>query len=251
MLQEIIASAKAQASERLASPLIGSFAVSWCLWNYKFLVILFSDASVTKTFHLISSISFPDGWSVLVNGVLLPLLTAVAYIFLYPYPAKVVYGFTQRRQKEINDLRRKIADETPLTLEESRTLRAEVLAADTAHKEELDRLNGELTRVRDELDRARSSKVGTPTASVSPGLSPSQTKILQLLKEVGGDALEKEVVPRSGPEKVQAEYDLGELRRLDFTKREYDDDFRDYRHTLTHDGRRLVLKGDEDSRGSA
>jgi hypothetical protein len=243
MLEEIIASAKEQAAERLASPLIGSFAVSWCLWNYKFLVILFSAASVSKTFQMIASIAFPDLWSVVMRGMLLPLITAVAYIFVYPYPAKVVYGFTQRRQKEINDMRRQIADETPLTVEESRKLRAEVFAAEEKHQEELDRVNGELTRLRDALEQARSSKVGSPSATISvpPKLTESQRKVLELLKAVGGDALHKEVVPRSGPEKVQAEYDLGELQRLSMIKRDYNQGKHDYTYELTHDGRRLVL----------
>lgn len=49
MLKEIVDAAKEQASERLASPLTGSFTVSWAPWNYKSLVILFSAASVSRT----------------------------------------------------------------------------------------------------------------------------------------------------------------------------------------------------------
>jgi hypothetical protein len=57
MVNEIVKSAKAQLSERIASPLIGSFVISWCLWNYKFLVILFSASAfmwpVRETFSLV------------------------------------------------------------------------------------------------------------------------------------------------------------------------------------------------------
>jgi len=118
MVDEILKSAKAQISERIASPLIGSFVISWCLWNYKFLVILFSSASVSQTFALIDKIAFPTFWALVLNGILLPILTAVAYIFAYPYPAKYVYEFTRRRQKEINEVRQRIEDETLLTIEE-------------------------------------------------------------------------------------------------------------------------------------
>jgi hypothetical protein len=150
VLEEMIASAKAQATERLASPLTGSFLIAWCLWNYKFIVILFSAASVSKTFEMINSVAFPDAWTVATRGLLLPLLTAAAYIFVYPYRAKFVYGFTRRRQKEQNDLRRQIENETPLTLEESRKLRGEALAAEAKHKEELDQLNTEFARVKED-----------------------------------------------------------------------------------------------------
>lgn len=245
MFQEIIASAKEQAAERLASPLIGSFAVSWCLWNYKFIVILFSEASVSRTFEMIATVSFPDAFSVALRGVVLPLLTAAAYIFVYPYPAKYVYGFTLRRQREINDLRRQIADETPLTLEESRQLRAEVFAVDTRHREEVDRLNAELSQAKAAmLNREGSSATDDSSGpmAIRPNLSPSQLKVLGLLREVGGQALHKELMPPNLSERVGAEYDLGELQRLKLIRRDYDQGQRDYSYELTHDGRRLVLE---------
>lgn len=125
MIDEIMKSAKDSLLDRLSNPLLGSFILSWCLWNYKFLVILFSAASVTTTFKLVDSTAFPDTYTVFTQGLAFPMLTAMAYIFIYPYPAKFVYGFTGRRQREINELRRLIDNETPLTLEESRAIRAE------------------------------------------------------------------------------------------------------------------------------
>ena len=148
MVDEIVKSAKAQLSERIASPLIGSFAISWCLWNYKFLVILFSYASVSHTFVLVDTIVFPSIWLLIFNGVLFPAATTFAYIFVYPYPAKYVYEFTRHRQKEINEVRQRIEDETLLTIEESRKIRAEVIQTEKAHQEIVDRLNGEISRLK-------------------------------------------------------------------------------------------------------
>ena len=147
MLDDLLKSAKESILERIASPLLGSFSVAWCLWNYKFLVILFSEATVSQTFSLAEKYAFPDVSSVVIRGLLLPVLTAAAYVFVYPYPARFVYGFTQRRQVEINRLRQQIENETPLTLEDSRKLRAEFVEADRRHKETVDRLNEEITRL--------------------------------------------------------------------------------------------------------
>jgi hypothetical protein len=114
---------------------MGSFVVSWCLWNYRFLVILFSDTTLTQTFSQIDASCFPDTWAVFYRGVLFPLLTSLAYIFVYPYPAKFVYEFTRRRQQELLAIRRRISDETLLTVEESRKLRSELLRMQLAHEE--------------------------------------------------------------------------------------------------------------------
>lgn len=84
MLDDLLKSAKETIADRLASPLLGSFAVTWCLWNYKFLVILFSAAGVSQTFKLIETIAFPDTWSLIMRGTLYPLGSALLYVFAYP-----------------------------------------------------------------------------------------------------------------------------------------------------------------------
>jgi len=244
MLEEIIKSAKEQGADRLASPIVGGFVVSWCLWNYKFIVILFSVATVSRTFQLIETVAFPTAWSILLNGVLLPTLSAAAYIFIYPYPAKFVYGFTRRRQKEIVEIRRLIEDETPLTIEDSRQLRAEVLLADYKHKDELDKINAELARAKDQLDALRSASAAPASATTEkpePTLEPSQLALMGQLETFGGKATNELLLGRSGRSKVKTEYDLGELERLDLLHKEYDQNEGDYTYEFTHEGRRVVL----------
>lgn len=143
MLDEILSSAKTTLVERLASPLLGSFVVAWCAWNYRFLIVLLSEKSITKTFELIDTVIFPTPLAVVTHGFLFPLISALVYVFIYPYPARFVYGFTRRRQKEINQLRQQIEDETPMTKEESRALRLEYLERERSWKEKMDSLVGE------------------------------------------------------------------------------------------------------------
>ena len=83
LIDDLLTSAKQTLTERLASPLLGSFAAAWCTWNYKFLVILFSSAGVSQTFGLIEKFSFPDVASIFTRGIIYPLLSAVAYVFFY------------------------------------------------------------------------------------------------------------------------------------------------------------------------
>jgi predicted DNA-binding transcriptional regulator len=246
MIEDVLKSARDQIAERLASPLIGSFVVSWCLWNYKFLVILFSSASVSQTFRLIESLVFPDVGAILLRGIILPLLTSFAYIFAYPYPAKFVDGFTRRRQKEILELRRAIENETPLTLEESRRLRAEMLEAEEKHRGELDRMAQELARAREELEKFKPEPPSPsprlmPPPRVPPVLEPSQRELLRLLEKLGGKTPHGALMEKSGLPKVRAEFDIGELERLKLVQKEYDQGVRDYVYEFTHEGRRMVL----------
>lgn len=245
MVDEILKSAKAQISERIASPLIGSFAISWCLWNYKFLVILFSSASVSQTFALIDTIAFPTTLSLVLNGVLLPTLTAVAYIFAYPYPAKYVYEFTRRRQKEINEVRQRIEDETLLTIEESRNIRAEAFQTEKAHQEIVDRLNGEISRLKLEMTNAQiepSPEQFNTTNYSKQELTPTQLALLKLLEKAGGKQEEDNLIGFSNESKVKTEFDLGELVKLKLIKKSYDQRTGDYVYEFLHEGRRTLLE---------
>ena len=245
MVDEILKSAKAQISERIASPLIGSFAISWCLWNYKFLVILFSSASVSQTFALIDAIAFPTTWSLVLNGVLLPALTAVAYIFAYPYPAKFVYEFTRRRQKEINEVRQRIEDETLLTIEESRKIRAEVFQTEKAHQEIVDRLNGEISRLKLEISNAQiepSPEQSNTNNYSKKELTPTQLALLKLLEKAGGKQEEDLLIRANKESKVKTEFDLGELVKLELLRKRYDQRAGAYVYEFLHEGRRILLE---------
>ena len=245
MIDEIVKSAKAQLSERIASPLIGSFAISWSLWNYKFLVILFSAASVSQTFALIDTMVFPTTWSLILNGVLLPAATTFAYIFLYPYPAKYVYEFTRRRQKEINEVRQRIEDETLLSIEESRNIRAEVLQSEKAHQEIVDRLNGEISRLKLEITNWQPEPPTAPPAadaSSREGVTPTQLAVLKLLEQAGGKMNEDILIKSSKESKVKTEFDLGELVKLEMIKRSRDLRTGKFSYEFLHEGRRILLE---------
>lgn len=245
MVDKIFKSAKAQISERIASPLIGSFAISWCLWNYKFLVILFSSASVSQTFALIDTIAFPTTWSLVQNGVLLPAFTVVAYIFVYPYPAKYVYEFTRRRQKEINEVRQRIEDETLLTIEESRKIRAEALQTEKVHQETVDRLNAEISRLKLEMTNAQtepSPEQPTTNDYSKQALTLTQLALLKLLEKAGGKQEEGALIRSSKESKVKTEFDLGELVKLELIRKRYDQRAGAYTYEFLHEGRRILLE---------
>lgn len=151
MLNEITKSLRLHLSERLTSPLIGAFLVSWCVWNYEFLILVLSNLDADKKIRSIKNLysiktnylyyfeSFFNIKEPLRNFLvkasnwyykvffcfMAPFLTALGYIFIYPYPAKLTYEYSKRKQKEILEIRRKIENETLLTKEDKERLNRE------------------------------------------------------------------------------------------------------------------------------
>lgn len=242
MLEEVLNSAKTTLLERLASPLFGSFAVAWCAWNYRFLVVLFSDASVTTTFELIDTVAFPTPWSVAVKGFFLPMISTLVYVFVYPYPAKLVYGFTRRRQKEINQLRQQIEDETLMTKEESRAFRLEYLERERLWKERLDGLVTENETLKAALqpapkEIAEAPKSPEPEKMPRKEVLPSQLEILKLLGQKGVPVEEQWLLGAISGQRLQKDFDLGELQGRKLIRRDGLNDT----YQITHEGRRLLL----------
>ncbi|WP_291912271.1 hypothetical protein [Limnohabitans sp.] len=240
MIEDILQSAKQTLVERFSSPLLGAFLISWVVWNWKFLVILFSDASVTTTFDLVHRLAFPDWTAILLKGFAFPLMTSLAYVFLYPYPARFVYEFTLKRQREINEIKQRITNETPLTLERSTQLRAEFVARDRRSSEEIQRLNEEITSLKAALDsKPADSGSLSKTVHLNNELSPSEFSLLHLLSTSGGSANEFEIIKKSGIDRIKVEFDLGELLNRNLIERLTTATGRAIR--FTQEGRRAFL----------
>src|SRR4051812_3673432 len=109
--------------ERLSNPLIGSFVISWLVWNHRMLTVLFSSKTVEERFAYIDTTLYPNWQSALGHNLLGPLACALAYIFIYPYPAKWVNGFWLRRENERKKQRDEIEGGMLLTQKESEEIR--------------------------------------------------------------------------------------------------------------------------------
>ena len=159
MINDLLKSVRASLYERTASPLFGAFAVSWLLWNWKTVVVILSAMAVVEKFAYVEEAIYSSfGRAVLLLAVG-PALTALIFLFGYPYPAKYVYRFWRKQQKELKDIRQQIDDVTPLTIEESRRIRQQVSAIQIEYDNELRRAAEEQERLKqavsDQQERAR------------------------------------------------------------------------------------------------
>jgi DNA repair exonuclease SbcCD ATPase subunit len=180
--------------ERLLSPLLATFVVSWAIWNYKFLVILFSLHSVQTTFKLIDAL-FPDVQTRFVWGFVLPMLTTLAYLYVYPWFAAIALEQWKKSQLKLTKIRRKYDDETPVSEAEAREIRTARYKAE----EELEKARRDLADVRRDLIALRQDRTdrnsSTPdkddqSAQAYANIEEARKDIKQLLADAGNRAQE-------------------------------------------------------------
>ena len=131
----------------------GAFSISWIAWNFKPIVILLSNETLSSKFNLWGAYYAPN-YEYVLYGFIYPLLSAALYILFYPYPARWAYQYWHSQHKKIKAIQQKIEDETPLTQEEAKALRVTSIQEMTKMQEELGisaTTNRELTNKNREL----------------------------------------------------------------------------------------------------
>lgn len=113
---------------KAVSPLSGAFIFSWLVWNFEAVLIAISGTKIESKLSLIEKFytfekykdakwyfsSLPE----LSYGVLLPLTSALFFIFIYPIASTWVYRKHLKNQKELLNLKRESDNATLLTKEE-------------------------------------------------------------------------------------------------------------------------------------
>ena len=155
MWSDIINSIKAQLYERATSPLISAFVMAWLLWNYRFVMVLFSSKSVGTKLAIIDQDYFATNLDLFLRGFAFPSLTAVLFLLIYPWPAQWIYGYWRKRQEALKGIRQEIENQTLLTLEESQMIRSRLREAEKGFAEDLADLKSQLDGSSEEIDRLK------------------------------------------------------------------------------------------------
>lgn len=173
MLTEIKDSIKATLYERATSPLTASFFCAWIAHNYDVVLIVLSTSKPIEKIVYIKYFAFPDALAIFVHGFLLPLVYALVYLYVYPYPARMVFKHTRENQKALKDIQVKIEDETPLTNEQSREIRRKNRALEeewervlSDRQEVIEKLQKEISDLKNDHSEAiRQNSVEPPSAN--------------------------------------------------------------------------------------
>lgn len=252
MLDDLAKTVKAQLYERVSSPLIGAFTLSWLAWNYRFVLVILSSMSVQEKFAYIDTSLFGSYQTVLLHGALYPALTTLALIFIYPIPAKFVYEYWRKRQRELKEIQQRIDDETPLTREEARELRHETLNARLEFEQELGRRSDEIARLKETIKELQPIASPSPIKQIkaaqqkkedasSATLDNNQVQMLKSIAESANGLQVTNLISSSGNERIRAEYNLGELEEKKYASRDFETG-RGYVVRATHLGRSYLIK---------
>lgn len=157
-MNDIYESFKQQINERLNSPLIGAYLISWCLCNFKIFVVLCSDLSPVDKFAFIDAQTFADGLA-FAKSFGIPLAISIVYVFAMPYPARWALVFTLNQNRINRQIQQKIDGQVLLTKNEAMRLQATVTerinALDTALEKkdvQIDKYKVQLKEYEDRLD---------------------------------------------------------------------------------------------------
>ncbi|RPF53635.1 hypothetical protein EDB61_1104 [Vibrio crassostreae] len=166
MIQDLINSTKVALYDRTSSPLFGSFLASWCIWNWEIIWVLFSSIPVMNKINFMDH-HFSSYWEALGMLFLGPILTSLAYLFVYPIPAEFVFSYTQKRQKNLKTIKIDIEEDTLLSEAESRALRAKIPELEYAYNTQLTKKDSEIEKLKSQLKQHQSSEEPEPEDAVA------------------------------------------------------------------------------------
>jgi hypothetical protein len=150
--------------DRFFSPLSFAFLVSWLVWNYKFVLVFFSDMKPYVKFSYISGQVYPDLFTSLFVGLLGPLITSLFYVIVYPFITHLIMGVTNWHARRIEIRRQESENETPMSEESARAFR----------KEQYERVNKLERSLDDNIELVR----GLKGAAIQ-----AESKIIDLMQE--------------------------------------------------------------------
>jgi len=229
MTKDLFKSIKDQFYERATSPLLGSFVLSWLVWNYKFVLLIFSRVGVLEKYDIIDEELFETLWQIWGQGLVYPLVTACVYIFGYPYPARFVFKFSRKKQKEIQEIKRSIENEVLLTVEESRAMRRTMDEREAKIQDSLDRKDTEIVDLKENvkrLEHQERDKVENARDNENFLLSKSQVLLLKLLAKSKGGLSEDRLFNIYPKKPISLQRDLSDLVNRSYLKRWYNDEYK-------------------------
>lgn len=181
MIDDITTAIKAQLYDRITSPLSGAFALSWCVWNWKFITILLSDIKAPLKLTYIELEIFPTVLSGVLHGLVFPLATAILIITVYPIPARWFYRISQKHKVTLKNVQVAIEDETPLTIQEAADLRKSYRSIQAQHEHDLSGKTIELGESKKRIQELESSNkaLGDRLQDVLSELENTNTELIQ------------------------------------------------------------------------
>mgnify|MGYP000667778306 CR=1 FL=1 len=113
--------------DRISSPLFAAFFVSLLGVNAQAILVVFSDIPVFTKIHHLQYEIYKDEVDVFIRLFFVPSISTFLMLYIYPWFANRVYEHTQTNRQKLVNIKVKIEDETPLTIEQSKKIKQETM----------------------------------------------------------------------------------------------------------------------------
>lgn len=158
MFSDIITSIKANLYERIVSPFSGAFLIAFILANFELVLLVFSDKSFGYKVRYIHDILYVNPLDCALHFLVYPLFSAFIFIVIYPYPSRWAYKYWQTQQSKLKAIKLEIEGDKPLSVDEARELRRQVVILENRYDEEIesrDKQIQELKRIISDYESSR------------------------------------------------------------------------------------------------
>lgn len=153
--------------ERFNSPLLLSFFASWVAWNYKVFFVLFSELDPTLKFVMVNALYADRLFDVLGRALLFPLLSAAAFILLYPLASRQVLKYQMWQHELTQAVRASRLDTQILLPEEVKSLRERYKKQIDAAESEAERRTEAAAKYKAEVDKAERALIEEKANNIS------------------------------------------------------------------------------------
>lgn len=178
VFEEFSNSVKAQLYDRVSSPFLGAYVISWLLWNYKIVLIAVSDMKGYEKLSYIennltswaSCTNFNSLFSHWANcyfwvNLVLPFITALFYILVWPIINTKLMVAYKKHQNYHKAMQLKMDKQKPISYQEAIRVRKEAKTLRDDHESEIrhykfqtEELLKEVARQIDEISNLKSDK---------------------------------------------------------------------------------------------
>lgn len=226
-------------NERISSPLIGGFIISWIFWNYKTILIILSTKSVEDKFLYIDHIIYNNLQSFVLHGMLYPLITSLLFIFIFPYPEKLIYKYWHINKRKLKEVKQEIDSEIRLSKQESRDLLESIIKKESEYYENLEKKEKEIKNLKDiilrndgipkndDIPKVNSSKEMISKNIIKPkknteikesatNLSEDEKNILLTIIENNGQFSKNEIIKTMPFSNIKSEYIFDNFYKKEF-----------------------------------
>ena len=118
-------------------------------------MIIVSSAPLEDRLKLIDTLVFPSNSEFWLRTAVFPGIATAFLIFVYPFPAKWVYEYWHKRQRDLKLVQQRIDDEMPLTQEEAREIRTKAILQQIDFEKQLDAREDQILRLKEVIAKTQ------------------------------------------------------------------------------------------------